>query len=339
MRVANLNTPPEASSLVLDLGVHMSAFNEFDSRGEFGELGLQLLDTLMSQELSRFPALSRNSTDELSDYVQDFFKDRGKKLTAALKVQASDDVSFGKFIRRSINNWLIDQVRKTDLGALRRQVQDLLEKDSRFQQVSEGEPGAGRWQMAGSTDGPWGGNPAELDATAASVSVRAVRSKRTQRRPPLGNRADLLALMEAILVQAGGSLETAQIVDVFTRRFPGALQPIQVSLDTPLAGNSTTTIIADPHRTADPERSAIEAEESFDLKLCALTVHGQLEPLERKIALVLGNVTAVQALLGCGRSTAYLQIARVAELIKELAGHNYDPYAVLLAVQDLCNDI
>lgn len=339
LRVANSGKHESASSLVIYLGVQVTAFHEFESRGEFGELGLQLLRTLMNQELSRFSALTQHETEDLWDYVQKFFKDRGKKLTAALKVNASDESSFGKYIRSSINNWLIDQIRKTDLGAMRRQIEELLETNSCFHRVPEGEAGAGRWQIDGSSSGPWGGDPSQLDAVAASISIHAVRSKGSQRRPPLGSRKELVALIEAILVRAGGSLETAQIVDVFTRRFPGALRPIQVSLDTQWTEGTAAIDRADTNSFGDPERTAIEAEENFDLEHCALRVFGQLQPQERQIALVLGNVTAVQSLLGCGRSTAYLQNAKVAELIKELAGNNQDPYAVLLALQDLCHDI
>lgn len=319
--------------------MQVSAFHELKETGEFGVLGLRLLGTLMTQELSRFPTLSRASADEPDDYVQEFFVDRGMGLTLALMLQASDDDSFARFTRRSIRNWLIDQVRKTALGSLYRQVESLLGADSCFQQVPNDQPGAGGWRMVGSTGGPWGGDPAALDAVAASVKVRAVRGKGTERRAPLGERLDLGSLVEAILTCAGGSLETAQIVGVFARRFPAVLDPLQVSLDDLGIGGAWISDVADRSGYRDPERRAIAAEDDFELQLCALTVFEQLSHEERQIVIAGGDIDLVRTLLGCGRSVAYTRRKKVLKLIEELAGPEEDLPAVFEAVQELCKAI
>src|SRR5258708_39232692 len=73
-----------------------------------------------------------------------------------LLTSASDDESVGRLLRKSLRNWLIDRVRRTSRGALRRRLTRLISEDERFEAVPEGQPGAGRWRLAGTAGAPPG---------------------------------------------------------------------------------------------------------------------------------------------------------------------------------------
>jgi hypothetical protein len=72
-----------------------------------------------------------------------------------LVVQAVDEASMGKLLRRSIRHWLIDEVGKTSAGALRRTAEKVLANMDAFAQVPPGEAGEGRWWLAGTRVPLW----------------------------------------------------------------------------------------------------------------------------------------------------------------------------------------
>src|SRR6266545_3275777 len=110
----------------------ITAYEELVELGHLDAAGLQLLFELARQEAHRFPSLAPPegwTADALWDLAHDFFVDRGARVTTMLLAQASDEASMGRLLRRSLCNYLIDQVRKTDLGALRRRLEELLSDD------------------------------------------------------------------------------------------------------------------------------------------------------------------------------------------------------------------
>ena len=206
----------------------IAAYEEFVELGHFGAVGLRLLFELTREEVRRFPLLRPPggwTSDAVWDVVHGFYVDRGPRVTVMLLAQAGDDASMARLLRRSLRNYLIDQVRKTDLGALRRRLEELLDGDPAVERVPTGEPGAGRWQLAGMAGVPWGGRIEELVATAYAVSgVRLVRWSSDARRSPIAERESLRAVAQAVLAAAGGSLEIGQLVAVFARRFPATIE-------------------------------------------------------------------------------------------------------------------
>lgn len=95
----------------------MSAFGELRRDGQFGPAGLALLGALMEQEARRLPVLGRTHwpLTRVEDLTQSFFVERGMALTTNLVAAGvTDDVALGKYVRRSVRNWLTDQARKTD---------------------------------------------------------------------------------------------------------------------------------------------------------------------------------------------------------------------------------
>src|SRR6266540_7464035 len=206
----------------------ITAYEELVELGHLDAAGLQLLFELAWQEAHRFPSLAPPegwTADALWDLAHDFFVDRGARVTTMLLAQASDEASIGRLLRRSLRNYLIDQVRKTDLGALRRRLEELLSDDPAVERVRAGEPGAGWWRLAGTSAAPWGGRFEDLVAAANGVpGIRLVRWSSSTRRNPIAERQSLLDIVHAVLAAADGCLDLRQLVAVFTRRFPTAVE-------------------------------------------------------------------------------------------------------------------
>ncbi|UVS80552.1 hypothetical protein [Actinokineospora sp. UTMC 2448] len=305
----------------------ISAFEELQVRGHFGPVGVALTQKLAREELARMPVLAGH---ELDDVVQGFFVDRLPSVTAMLMAQARDEASFGRLLRKSIRHWLIDQARKTGGGALRRSIEKIL-KDDAFEQVSDDEPGAGRWRLAGTDGAPFGGDLEPLVKAARGVSdVRVPKWTSDSRRPPLADHASLVAITRAVLTKAEGSLELAQLVFVFTQRFPAALDPIVVSA----ADVAETAELPSPEPTA--EDLVIAADTELDTGCAAVAVHARLSADERTIVPVLDDVAAVRERLGLGRSRAYQMIERTRTKLVELAGTGPNAQRIVLEVIELC---
>ncbi|WP_152564103.1 hypothetical protein [Actinomadura welshii] len=296
---------------------------------------MRLVSRLFSEELRRFPVLTAGAggrTVEQEDLLQEFLADRFKALTAALLAQASDEGSMGRLVRKSIKNWLIDQARKTGTGPLRRSLEGLLAQDAIFEKVPPGAEGAGRWRLAGSAGPPYSGHTGDLvDAARAVPNVRIPPWSSSKRRAPAADKASMVAVARAVLEAASGSLEIAQIVEVFVARFPAVLDPVVVPL--------LESEIGDGFYQPTPEEAVVAADDEVDHATNAAGIVGTLSAAEQQILRCLTDPQAVERLLGCGRSQAYHHIKRLREKLKQLAGEDDAARAVVLEVIQLCGGI
>ncbi|WP_157597374.1 hypothetical protein [Streptacidiphilus rugosus] len=241
----------------------------------------------------------------------------------------------GKLLRRSIRNWLIDWVRKTPRGALRRRLEDVLSKDDAFDMVPEDEEGVGRWRLAGSLGGPWSGSLSDLARAAYSVHDVTVPVWNTDgRRSPIADRSSIVAILSAVLTTAQGAVEVAVLVSVFAQRFPASMDPVEVATEPEELPDSSRRHVHDEWQ--NPETALIDQEEEFSAALSAAEIVGRLSRPERGVLLTWEDPSAVQKLLGCGRSQAYHQIKRLKEKLALLVGEQPDRLAVLSEVVALC---
>lgn len=293
-----------------------------------------MISKLVREEAARFPALTPPGgwqEADREDLVGDFLDQRIEAVTANLLALATDDGSMGQLLRKSIRNWLVDQARQTAVGAIRRTVEKVLADEDAFERIPPGEPGAGRWRLAGSTAVAWPGASDELLAAARTVpNVKIPKWNSATRRPPMADRVSITAVIRAVLTAAEGALEVAQLVAVFVARFPAALDPATL----PLPDAAELDI---PDRaTPTPEAQVIEFDEEIDAATSAASIVAMLSPGEREIVRRIDDVPAIQELLGCGRSQAYHRVRRVKEKLTQLVGEGDDVRAVGLEVIRLC---
>lgn len=320
-------------------GAPISAYAELLAQGRLDEHGVRLVSKIVREGLRRFPSL--RETNEPEDVIQDFFVDRITSLTALLMAEATGDDSFGKLVRRTVQNWLIDRARATGTGPLRRSIEKVLAESPEFERVPSGFEGAGRWRLADTAGEPWGGDTGGLVAVAWAVpNVRVPRWSSSSRRPPVADRASMVAIALAVLESTGGSLEIAQLVHVFADRFAAALDPIVVPLDTDSDRDGDDEGSADvPSGQAGPEDLVIADSVAVDIAVSAAEIVGRLTDSERAIVPMLHDSAAVQLRLGLARSQS-AQIARTVKLkIRALAGTASDREEIVREVVALCGGV
>lgn len=253
------------------------------------------------------------------DLLYEFLSERLEDLTDALVAVGADEEALLKRTSRIMKNWLIDQVRKTDTGAIRLRLEELLKADPAFLQV----PGRAqrRWALAGVAGSEVDrDDEGSLVAAAMAVSdVKPVRWRDENRRAPLASGPDLTRILSAVLACAGpGGLEIGMLTRVFRRRFGVAI----ISL-VPLDDDDTLfdRLVAPPAFDAGEEPAAAAR---------AAEVYAQLSNRERRILLHLDDRRRVEQILGVGRSVAYQHIARVKAALSALAGEDLDIEALVV---------
>lgn len=70
---------------------------------------------------------------------------RGERtaVTAGMLAQTGDVASMAGYLHRSVRHFLVDEARKTPIGAVRRKLEELVAATPEFVQVPAGTPGAG----------------------------------------------------------------------------------------------------------------------------------------------------------------------------------------------------
>src|SRR6266498_1249909 len=285
----------------------ITAYEDLVELGHLDAAGLQLLFELARQEAHRFPSLAPPegwTADALWDLAHDFFVDRGARVTTMLLAQASDEASIGRLLRR--------------LG-------ELLCDDPAVERVRAGEPGAGWWRLAGTSAAPWGGRFEDLVAAANGVpGIRLDRKSSSTRRNPIAERQSLLDIVHAVLAAADGCLDLRQLVAVFTRRFPTAVE----WGDAPMSQKVEAAASAPAEDL--PEVQVLVNEQGRE-------VYDQLTPRERALVPHLAkSVEEHMAILECGRSQAYLHAARLKQTLQTLLDGDDHRDDIMLEVCRLC---
>ncbi|MFF3565734.1 hypothetical protein ACFYXS_37475 [Streptomyces sp. NPDC002574] len=293
-----------------------------------------MINKLIREEVRRFPVLTPPGgwqSDTLDDLLGDFLTDRLEKVTANLLALASSDDSVAKLLRKSIRHWLIDKARQTALGSLRRQLEKVLTSDDAFEAVPPSEDGAGRWRLAGVPTTQWSGSVEDLvEAARAVENVTVPKWSSETRRAPVAARESIVAVTYAVLSAAKGSLEVAQLVEVFAARFPIVLDPVVLSLAPD--GHSENPSYVSP----SAEDVVVAAESEVDALSAAGKIVDMLSPQERQLVPHLDNLAAVRDLIGCGRTQAYHHVARLGAKLDQLVGDADDVRSVGLEVIRLC---
>jgi hypothetical protein len=294
-----------------------------------------LIYKLIREEVRRLPVLSPAAgwqEADLEDLLGDFLADRIEPVTANLLAQAKNDDSVGKLLRTSIRYWLIDRSRKTAVVSVGRSLEKVLAESGAFETVPPGTEGAGRWRLADTTVQPWSGPVTPLVEAAYSVTnIKIPKWNSETRRAPVADRASIEAVIHAVLTAATGSMDVAQLVEVFTARFPVVLDPVVV----PLPVDARSEIAVDAQ--SSPEEIVLACVDDAEAASTAEGIVGMLSPQERRMVPHLDSPGEIQTLLGCGRSQAYHHAARLTEKLRQLVGDGDDVRSVGSEVIRLCS--
>jgi hypothetical protein len=146
-----------------------------------------------------------------------------------------------------------------------------------------------------------------------------------------------VSILEAILQAAAGSLETAQLVHVFARRFAAAMDPIEVPLpehqdDDDEDGAGTDV----PSEAPGPEDLVIAESMAAEAAAAANEIVERLSDDERAIVSIIDDPAAVMQRLGRARSQSAEFTRRLKAKIRELAGTGEDRDEIVRAVIAIC---
>lgn len=295
-----------------------------DELAELGHLGgratTEMLTARWRSATKQFYVLEPRGgwdDDNRLDLLHEFLCERLEDLTDALIAVGADEEALLKRTSRIMKNWLIDQARKTDTGAIRLRLEELLNADPGFRRL----PGhAQRWALVGLTGIEVGRDEeGSLFAAAMAVpNVKPVRWRDESRRAPMASGPDLIRVLTAVLGCAGpDGLEIGMLTRVFQRRFA-----VTVTSHVPLdVDDMLSDRLAAPITTSPAEESVAAAR--------AAEVYAQLSDRERRILLHLDDRGRVEQILNVGRSVAYVHIGRVRATIAALAGEDLDVDAVV----------
>lgn len=245
----------------------MSVLQELQRTGLLNAAGAQLLyDTVAAiVRFSNMPPPSGYggwTGDAVMEVAHDFLAhaQTPRRLTA-IAVEAGDDDSLERLLEAAVRNYLRDVARATHRGALMRRLRSVLTESDTFEQVPDGQPGAGWWMLSSGEARPWGGNIDDLVAASwEAPGITAVRWKNAVRRGPVAARGTLERFMQAVLAEAGGAVRLAELARVAEQRFNvGPLAEVELGdSDAPVQDPAPDDEVLDDIRVAWEELSTRE---------------------------------------------------------------------------------
>ncbi len=207
-----------------------------DRNGRLGPFTLDMLRRLGLQvaRTSTFPPPDGHSswTDggAVDDLICTMFVEK-PQLVLGCMIKAHNDSTLERLLLAAIKNWLKDQAKATEVGKLRRRLENVLGDDPRF--VSN-KTAQDRWALTEHASKAWQGDIDRLHAAAHRVRGVQITRWNTSGPTPRRTKDALIAVAYVVLSDAGGSVSAQDLSRVIAARFQ--LQPsptfVQLSVDT-----------------------------------------------------------------------------------------------------------
>lgn len=209
------------------------AWEELSSTGAPGPATVALLVSAiqMSGRSLGFPPPGghRSWSEEAAfDLLGKLFVDKNDFLTA-LMVSADDETSLERLVKRTVRNWLIDEAKATVVGRMRRRLDSMLRKDSRFVSADHLLGGEDAWTISGAGDLVWGGDASELRARSERIPSDPLQALNSAGPASSANRAVLTDFVFSLLSLAGGAVRLQLIARCVVDRFALDEHPQEVA--------------------------------------------------------------------------------------------------------------
>lgn len=211
----------------------MSVLTSLMAGDGLGNDGARLLYSTMRSVVTtyNFPppdGFSSWDEDATATSAHDFLTGpRATERLVQLAILATDDSSFERLLYTAVHNFMRDQGRRTVVGSVIRRLKDVVGQSDRFAVSGE------RVHLTNGSYEAFGGDEAVLVRTALQVDAPTRRWRPdSQRQGPLASRDDMVAMVQAVLTAADGSLTFAALSRVIARRFD--LDPLPATDDVPV---------------------------------------------------------------------------------------------------------
>lgn len=308
----------------------MTPREELITTGRLGEEGARLLyNTVRLVVVAyRFPAPDGRSAWNESDFLEvahDFLN--GKKAQRRLLDMASrstDDRSFGRQLEAAVRNILRDRARATDLGKLIVRVKSVLRDTADFVELPQ--KGENLWALVGGPTELSGASDSQLRHAVSNVEVVVPAWTSDKRDAPLADRDSFVRLIEALLLQAKGSLTAPDIARMLTSRLDHVRTPLTVDID------------ADRGRSEPPARNKDNASSALS-NIRANEIFASLSDRQRIIVTSIdSNVRELGEAIGTGKSQAATMKKQLGELLAHELKEDDEPELTVSALTELCED-
>lgn len=214
----------------------MGAYEEL-SAGTIGEQTARLVYETVDAvaRLHRFPApegTDRWDANAVQDVAHDFMSRNDFGTLRQLAATATNEGSFERLLDKAVHNHLRDLARTTVAGRLSRSITYRLESMSDVRRLT-GAGSSAIWILDGADSEATAATVDDLIAAAYELTgLAAVRTVAgPQRGTALIDPMSLEAVLRAVLVAAGGPVESSALLEVVTARFPMLIGDNDMPLD------------------------------------------------------------------------------------------------------------
>lgn len=203
----------------------MTAWEELTRQARLGPATVDLLIQLTWQVIraTPFPPPSPHRTwsnQAILDLLAAMIDTKnGPEFAIKCAVEATDEKSLERLLRRTIRNWLIDQARGTTVGRMRRRLVTLLTADSRFTRASELLGGDDGWTLPEHGNSVWLGDPADLYTAVATGQAGTLDDLNSAGRTSARNTQAITDFVSDLLQEARGAVRDQIIARGVVTRF------------------------------------------------------------------------------------------------------------------------
>jgi hypothetical protein len=241
-------------------------------------------------------------------------------------LRAADDDSLHALVHTALQNQVRARLRPTQRGRLARRVIEILRDEGYVIGPKE------FWRRRDGPPDVVGFREADLLRAAWRVQVRIVRWRpEAKRNSPAAERSSIVALIDAILDEAGGPVHQNVLVEVIAARL--GIGPVSYTESLDLPEESTASVGG----ADDPAAAVLAAEAELDAAVLAVEVWGQLSPQERKaVPHLADSARAAAAALEMGKTKANQIQARLLAKLRVILGE-VDPELRSAVLSELLN--
>jgi hypothetical protein len=292
----------------------VDAFDELALRGEIGASTYALLLSRTRSEVHRrgYPSPGPGGAWTEDDYADIVHELASKKPSLTLDLlSAADQNALTALVTTIVRNFLIDQVKASDVGRVSGRLDTLMRKDPRFAVDSDD-----RWSLAAGPQTRSNAGRYELEAAAWNPRGLHLGVLPSAGPTPAAECTTLLTVVEAVLAAAGGSVERLVLARAVGRRF-GLVAQIRVELPEAHSPQDQDMRVGQPSREVlaaldDQERAAVHARARE------------------------GTIAAVAAALHCGRRQAAAILQRALDKIRSVVdAEGIDDHDLLATIDRL----
>jgi hypothetical protein len=246
--------------------------------------------------------------------------ERGRKRVIEIAIRSVDDESFERIMEAAVLNHLREIGRRTDTGRLILRISEILSEEDRFSRVAGN---SSRWTLTGRTRRPSTVPETALAASVAAARVNVPRWASERRSAPLADRESFVAMLEAILTAAKGSLTAVEIAQAVATRLEHRTAPLSIELD-------ASEVLAEQAAHTDPATQV-------DSAIRAAQIFNELDDRDRiMIARYEATVRELGDALVLRRSQAALLRQRLAERLRRELDDDADPETTIAGLRQLC---